>query len=298
VVVIIIAAAVGGILLMGGDDEGTKDEPITQKGSDTMLELCQLWAQNFTANEDIEVSIAGGGSGTGITALVSGDVDVAQASRQIKQSEIDQAKGNGVDPVEWRVAVDGIAVIVNSANPVKNLTMKQLDGIYNGTITNWKDVGGNDLTIILYGRNAASGTYAYFQEVVLKNGNYSTNMQQFTGSQQLLGQVEDNAGGIGYVGIGYASDDNTKIEILKLQANSTSPAYSPLDETAVYNKSYPLARYLYLYTDGYPDGSIYKWLDFILTSTKGQTLAVDSGFYALPDDILAQERTRLTNHGV
>jgi phosphate transport system substrate-binding protein len=180
---------------------------IEQKGSDTMLELCQLWSSNFKTDKSIDVSIAGGGSGTGITALVNGDVDVAQASRQIKQSEIDQAIENGINPVEWRVAVDGIAIIVNSGNPVEVLTMDQLRGLYNGTLTNWNQVGGENAPVLLYGRNEASGTFAYFQEVVLKNENYSASMQKFTGSSQVVVQVEDNPGGIGYVGTGYAPQD-------------------------------------------------------------------------------------------
>jgi phosphate transport system substrate-binding protein len=180
---------------------------ISQKGSDTMLELCQLWSSNFKTDKSIDVSIAGGGSGTGITALINGDVDVAQASRAMKQSEIDQAIANGVNPVEWRVAVDGIAIIVNSDNPIEVLTMEQLQGLYNGTYTNWNQVGGENAPVLLYGRNEASGTYAYFQEVVLKNENYSASMQKFTGSSQVVVQVEDNPGGIGYVGIGYAPRD-------------------------------------------------------------------------------------------
>jgi phosphate transport system substrate-binding protein len=186
---------------------GSSTSSIQQKGSDTMLEICQLWSSNFKTDESIDVSIAGGGSGTGITALINGDVDVAQASRAMKQSEIDQAIANGIHPVEWRVAVDGIAIIVNSGNPIEVLTMEQLRGIYNGTYTNWNQVGGENGPVLLYGRNQASGTYAYFQEVVLKNENYSASMQQFTGSSQVVVQVEDNPGSVGYVGIGYAPHD-------------------------------------------------------------------------------------------
>ena len=146
---------------------------IQQKGSDTMLEICQLWSSNFKTDKSIDVSIAGGGSGTGITALINGDVDVAQASRAMKQSEIDQAVANGVNPVEWRVAVDGIAIIVNSDNPIEVLTMEQLRGIYNGTYTNWNQVGGENGPVALYGRNRASGTYAYFRKWCWKKENYS-----------------------------------------------------------------------------------------------------------------------------
>jgi len=187
---------------------------ISQKGSDTMLEICQLWSASFKTDKNIDVTVAGGGSGTGIKALIDGEVDIAQASRAMKSSEITQAIANGVNPVEWRVAVDGIAIIVNSDNPIEVLTMEQLRGLYNGTYDNWNDVGGDNAPVLLYGRNQASGTYAYFQEEVLKNENYSASMQQFTGSSQVVVQVEDNLGGVGYVGIGYAPRDTAAQVVL------------------------------------------------------------------------------------
>lgn len=200
---------------------GSSTSSISQKGSDTMLEICQLWSANFKTDRGIDVSIAGGGSGVGITALIDGTTDIAQASRQMKQSEKDAAIANGVNPVEWRVAVDGIAIIVNSDNPIEVLTMDQLRGLYNGTYDNWNDVGGDNAPVLLYGRNEASGTYAYFQEVVLKNENYSASMQKFTGSSQVVVQVEDNRGGIGYVGIGYAQQDTAaKVETSSFQENA------------------------------------------------------------------------------
>lgn len=180
---------------------------ISQKGSDTMLEICQLWSASFKTDKGIDVSIAGGGSGTGITALLDGTVDIAQSSRAMSPKEYETAGKNNMTPVEWRVALDGIAIIVNSDNPIEVLTMEQLRGLYNGSYSNWNQVGGENAPVLLYGRNAASGTYAYFQEEVLLKKNYSKSMQQFTGTSQIVVQVEDNAGGIGYVGIGYAPRD-------------------------------------------------------------------------------------------
>jgi phosphate transport system substrate-binding protein len=177
---------------------------VAQKGSDTMYELCVLWSQKFANETGINVGIAGGGSGTGITAFIAKQVDIAQASRQIKQSEIDQAIANGVNPVEWKVAMDGIAIIVEKSNPISALTMEQLAMMYKGNFTNWNEVGGSDDNIVLYGRNSASGTYGYFQEVVLANKPYASSMQQFSGNSQIVVQVTQNHGGIGYVGIGYA----------------------------------------------------------------------------------------------
>jgi len=183
---------------------GSNTGAVAQKGSDTMYELCVLWSQKFANETGINVGIAGGGSGTGITAFIAKQVDIAQASRQMKQTEKDQANANGVNPVEWKVAMDGIAIIVEKSNPITVLTMDQLAKIYKGNFTNWNEVGGSDNSIVLYGRNSASGTYAYFQEVTLANKPYATSMQQFAGNSQIVVQVTQNHGGIGYVGIGYA----------------------------------------------------------------------------------------------
>lgn len=183
---------------------GSNTGALAQKGSDTMYELCVLWSQEFANETGINVGIAGGGSGTGITALIAKQVDIAQASRQMKQTEKDQAIANGVNPVEWKVAMDGIAIIVEKSNPISVLTIDQLAMIYKGNFTNWNEVGGSDDNIVLYGRNSASGTYAYFQEVTLANKPYATSMQQFAGNSQIVVQVTQNDGGIGYVGIGYA----------------------------------------------------------------------------------------------
>lgn len=183
---------------------GSNTGAVAEKGSDTMYELCVLWSQKFKNETGITVGIAGGGSGTGITAFIQKQVDIAQASRQMKPTEIDQAIANGVNPVEWKVAMDGIAIIVEKSNPISVLTMDQLAKIYKGNFTNWNEVGGSDKSIVLYGRNSASGTYAYFQEVTLANMPYASSMQQFAGNSQIVVQVTQNSGGIGYVGIGYA----------------------------------------------------------------------------------------------
>jgi len=192
---------------------------ISEKGSDTMYELTVHWASLFQNKTGAHVTISGGGSGTGITAFINGDVQVAQASRKMKQSEIDQAIAKGMQPVEWKVAMDGIAVIVNKNNPVSTLTMAQLSEIYKGNTTNWDEVGGNNQAIALYGRNSASGTYAYFKEVVLMNQAYSPGMSEYSGNAQIVVQVSKNGGGIGYVGIGYAKEANPS-------AHSASTSFS------------------------------------------------------------------------
>ena len=294
VVAIIIIAAVAGVLLMnnGGDNEPAKTT-ITQKGSDTMLELAVAWAEDFGADEqNITVEVSGGGSGTGISALIAKQVNIAQSSRQMKASEIDQAHAAGVNPVEFKVAIDGIAIITHQSNTASVLTTEQLRGIYNGTITNWNQVGGPDKAIALYGRQSTSGTYAYFQEHVLLNGAYASSMNQMTGNAAIVQAVQLNEGGIGYVGIGYV-ESATGIDIVNIKKNDTSPAYSPLDKDAVLSGQYNIARYLYLYTAQVPEGAVWQWMNWILDANKGQKVAEEIGFYALPSDQLDAERTKL-----
>jgi phosphate transport system substrate-binding protein len=293
VVAVILIAAMAGALLM---DNGGVDQPTTtvkQKGSDTMLELASAWAEDFQAYDgNVSVEISGGGSGTGITALIAKQVDVAQASRAMKPSEWDQAIAAGLDPVEFKVAVDGIAIITHQSNTVSNLTIAQLRGIYNGTITNWNQVGGPDLPIALYGRQSTSGTYAYFQEHVLLNGAYDVGMNQMTGNAAIVQAVQLNEGGMGYVGIGYVSSASG-INVLDIKKDDSSPAFSPLDKDAVLSGQYNIARYLYLYTAQNPEGAIWQWLNWILDANRGQKVAEQIGFYALPSDVLEAQRAKL-----
>jgi phosphate transport system substrate-binding protein len=276
---------------------GVSPSPVTikQKGSDTMLELAQVWADEFHANYTFDnVEVAGGGSGTGITALINKQVNVAQASRSMTSAEINSAIAAGLSPVEFAVAIDGIAIIVNpGVTGISALTMEQLRGIYNGTYTNWDQVGGPHLDIKLYGRQPSSGTYQYFQEVALQKGNYSSSMVQETGNSQILNDVKVDAGAIGYVGIGYAKESASSVTILNLKANSTAAAYAPTNKTAVLEGKYTLARYLYLYSAVQPSGETKRYLSWILTADKGQAIAEEWGFYALPSDVLAAQRAKL-----
>ncbi|MCX6650703.1 MAG: phosphate ABC transporter substrate-binding protein [Methanomassiliicoccales archaeon] len=290
VVAIMIVAAIGFAVLNQGEDGSIT---ITQKGSDTMLELCQYWAEDFmTENDNVTVEISGGGSSTGFTALISGQVDLAQASRQIKSSELASANSSGVTPVEFKVAIDGISIITSDDNTIQNLTMEQLRGIYNGTITNWNQVGGADHAITLYGRQSTSGTYEYFWEVVLKKENYSASMNMLSGNSAIVAAVQGDEYGIGYVGLGYANA--TGIEIVDLKANESSTAFSPKDKAAVLDGDYALSRYLYIYSDGTPTGAIADWLEWILTADGGQAVAEEVGFYALPSDMLSEQLAKLS----
>jgi phosphate transport system substrate-binding protein len=287
IVVIVVVAAIAAVTLSGG----TRTETINQKGSDTMLELGQNWAEDFhNENPSINVIVSGGGSAVGIQALISKNTDIADASREIGQTEINQATANGVNPVEFKVAIDGIAIIVHQGNPIDTLTIEQLRGIYNGTYTNWDQLGGPDSTIVTYGRQSTSGTYAYFQEVILLKKDYRTDMIQQTGNSAIVSAVAVDTGGIGYVGIGYAKGASG-IALVDLKKNATAPAYSPLNETAVLSFEYSLSRYLYVYTDGAPTGAIKTYMGWILD--QGQTVAQQVGYYALPQDVLTQMRAKL-----
>lgn len=289
-VAIIAIAAVSLAMLNTGDDQ--EDIRIAQKGSDTMLELCQIWAEDYMIdNDNAIVEIYGGGSSTGITALINGQVDVAQASRQIKASEIESAQAAGFTPMEFRVAIDGIAIIVHTGNAVDTLTVEQLRGIYNGTYTNWNQVGGADLAITLYGRQSTSGTYEFFWEHVLKKENYSSSMNMLSGNSAIVAAVQGDPGGVGYVGIGYA--ESSGISVLDLKKNDTAPAYSPLDGDAVQSGDYDLSRYLYLYTHGEPSEAVKDWLSWILHADLGQKVAEEIGFYALSAEVIAEEMAKL-----
>ncbi|MHB9003561.1 MAG: PstS family phosphate ABC transporter substrate-binding protein [Coriobacteriia bacterium] len=253
-------------------DSGELTGSITVQGSDTMVNLSQAWAEAFQAeNAGVSVSINGGGSGTGIASLINGTVDFANASREMKDEEFDQAKAAGVDAVEIEVAKDGIVVLVNPANGVEDLTIDQIGQIYRGEITNWKDVGGTDKPIVLLGRDTSSGTYEYFkEEVVGKDAEYAKSMKNLQSSQAIVDEVGKNVDAIGYVGIGYES---ASIKPLKVEGVNASV-------DTVLDGSYPLSRGLYMYSAGDPDGVKDAFVQWIL-GADGQKVVEDQGFVPL-----------------
>ncbi|MFP4545312.1 MAG: PstS family phosphate ABC transporter substrate-binding protein [Methanomassiliicoccales archaeon] len=294
VVVVVVIAAIGAVFLMGGgNDDG--EETIAQKGSDTLLELMQNGAEQFHQDQTgISVQVTGGGSGTGIAALINGQVDVAQASREMKDSEMADAQSAGVDPVRFRVAIDGIAIVVNSDNTVDQLTIEQLRGIYDGSIDNWEEVGGADEDIVAYGRQSTSGTYGFFQEVVLEGEDYAQDMQSMQGNSEIVSSVKDDERGIGYVGVGYA-DGASGISIANLSQDGDD-YYSPLDSDAVYSEDYPLWRYLNLYVDSDTvdsDRMLRVWISWILEPSGGQEVVENVGFYPLSLRIIDEEMVKL-----
>jgi phosphate transport system substrate-binding protein len=282
--------AVTYIALDSGGGGGPVHSYFDFKGSDTMLEVGTYWAEGYhEETPTTTINVSGGGSGVGIAALIDGEVDLAQASRQMKVSEIEEAEAAGEDPVKFPMAIDGIAVIVNQNNPLTEISIQDLRGIFNGTITNWEDLGGADLEIDPMGRMNVSGTYVFFQEHVLDGEDYTERMMNLGGNQAIVNAVVGDVGAIGYVGIGYVSVA-TGIDILGLKETSSSPAYLPTDEEAVMNGSYYLARYLYFYTDGVPTGELREYILWVLEPTKGQQIAQEVGFYALPQEVIDENK--------
>ena len=253
---------------------------IENKGSDTIVNLALAWAEKYQSeNPDIRISVTGGGSGTGIASLINGTVDIANASRQIKEEEIDEAKSNGVDPVEHIIARDAIAVIVHPENPVNELTLQEISDIYSGKITNWMEVGGEDRPIVKLSRETNSGTHVYFLETVLRLGDsesetlFSMDTLLLPSSEGIIVEVRQNPNAIGYDGLGYVPEDLKTIAI----ANEAGGAYVLPSIATVNDKSYAIARDLYMYTNGEPTGIVKDYLDWIL-APEAQDIVAELGF--------------------
>lgn len=256
---------------------------IQNKGSDTLVNLALAWAETYqNQHPDIEVSVTGGGSGTGFTSLINGTVDIANASRQIKAEEIQQAKDKGFEPVEFTVANDAIAVIVNPANPVSRLTLKQVSEIYQGLINNWQEVGGEDRPIVRISRETNSGTHVYFLESVVRLGNskgkalFSMDTLLLPSSEGIIAEVRDNPNAIGYDGLGYVTHE---VKMVALAKQFGSPYVLPSAKT-VTDLTYPISRGLYMYTHGQPSGAVKDYLDWIL-SAEAQKITNELGFVPL-----------------
>ena len=253
---------------------------IENKGSDTIVNLALAWAEKYQGDHtDVRISVTGGGSGTGIAALVNGTVDIANASRKIKDEETAEAQANGVNPVEHIIARDAIAVIVNPDNPVNELTLQQISDIYSGKYTNWKEVGGEDRPIVRLSRETNSGTHVYFLETVLRLGNkedktlFSTNTLLLPSSEGIISEVRDNPNAIGYDGLGYVPKDLKMIAIAK----EAGGEYVLPSIDTVNDKTYAIARDLYMYTNGEPTGILKEYLDWIL-SDEAQQIVAELGF--------------------
>jgi len=230
---------------------------------------------------DVRISVTGGGTGTGIAAMINGTVDIANASREMKPEEIAAARANGIEPVEFVVANDAIAVVVHPSNPVDHLTLQQISDIYTGKITRWSQVGGEDRPIILLSRESNSGTYVYFLEHVIRLGEkdnqalFSPDTLLMPSSEGISAEVRQNPNAIGYDGLGYVTPDQKMIAVARSEAG---PYVLPSVES-VNDGSYPIARPLYMYTAGEPRGQVKAYLDWILS--EGQTQVARLGFVPL-----------------
>ena len=258
-----------------------KDKNAIQiKGSDTMVNLGQAWAEKYMEkNTGDFIAVTGGGSGTGFSSLISGTCDVAMASRSIKDKEIALAKAKGINPNEIKVALDGLAVVVNPGNPISKLTLAQLADIFTGRVTNWKEIGGKDEKIVILSREVNSGTHVYFKEHVLRKNDPNSKEEfapaalMLSSSQAIADEVAGNPDAIGYYGMGYISKKQKPVTIAK---DEKSEYEAPTIENVI-NGKYPISRPLFLYTNGIPGGLVKKFVDFTL-SKEGQDIVLATDF--------------------
>ena len=245
-----------------------------------MVHLAGNWAETFMKqNPDIKVSATDGGTGTGIAALLDGTTDICAASRKIKNKELQLALEKNIHPYEIVVAKDGVAVVVHHDNPVNELTLEQLSEIFTDKIVQWSEVGGADEPIVVLSRESSSGTYVYFQEMVLKKQDYMQDAKLLPVTSAIIQSVSTNKLAIGYVGLGYALDAKDKVKIIAVKEDDNSPAVIPSDQT-VKSGQYPIARPLFLYLNGEPKGTVKKFVDFCL-STEGQAVVTDTGYVTI-----------------
>ncbi len=276
-------------------ENGGHDEDLSGffeiKGSDSEVNLVQAMVEEFAhINDAAEFSVAGGGSGTGIAALINKQTDIANSSRPMKEEEIAQAKANGGEPVPVVFSMDGLAVIVHENNPVTQLTVEQIGKIFSGEITNWSEVGGEDKVISLYGRQSNSGTYVFFMERVVR-GDYSQAMQNMNGNSQIVEGVRADTTGIGYVAIGYVQG-STGIAALSVADSEAGPFITPLDTAKVKGGEYVLTRPLYQYFNGVPAGALRQFVDFEL-SAEGQAIVEEQGFLPVTPAFIAENNKYL-----
>jgi phosphate transport system substrate-binding protein len=253
---------------------------IQDKGSDTIVNLALAWAEKYQSEQpNVSISVTGGGTGTGIAALLNKTTDIANASRQMQAVEIQQAKANGFSPDEFVVARDAIAVAVNPANPVSRLTFRQISDIYSGRINNWSQVGGQNRPIVRLSREVNSGTHVYFRDTVVRLGDpknttfFAADTLLLPSSEGIVSELRQNPNAIGYDGLGYIPADLKKIAV----ARDASGPYVLPSVASVNDKSYPIARDLYMYTAGQPAGVVKAYLDWIVSS-EAQTIVANLGF--------------------
>ncbi len=267
-----------------GDDmdgnQRSKGSVLNIQGSDTMVNLGQALAEVYMddVNPNASLAVTGGGSGTGIAALLNNNVDIAQSSRMIKQEELDNARNNGVEVYEFIIAQDGLAVVVNSNNPVKKLTTGQIKDIFTGKISNWSEVGwkeGGEIT--RYSRQSNSGTYEFFNENILNGEDWAEGTMFLPGSSSIAEGISNDASGIGYFGVGYVKENETIA--LEVAFSKDEEYITPMLKENVDSGKYPISRPLFFYTNGAPQGEVLNYLEWVL-GEEGQDVIAEAGFYS------------------
>jgi phosphate transport system substrate-binding protein len=287
---LVLILLIGAMVLTACDSPANAQSPSTSSqktiediGSDTIVNLALAWAEAYQKiNPAVRISVSGGGSGTGFAALINKTTDIANASRKIKDEERQNALKNGVEPNEIEIARDAIGVIVSPENPVQQLTLRQISDIYSGKTTNWKAVGGDDRPIVLLSRESNSGTHVFFLEQVVRLGDskdktlFSPDTLLLPSSEGIMAEVRQNPNAIGYDGLGYITPD---VKTLAIAPKDGGEYIKPSVET-VNNSKYPIARPLFMYTPGAPQGDVKTYLDWIL-GPEGQKIVGELGFVPL-----------------
>lgn len=293
----LIRFSLGIALLLTGC--GPRDvETIVIRGSDTEVNMVLRIAETYMENDPhISIAVTGGGSGTGIAALINKRTDIANASRAFKEEEVQIAADRGVDVRPIVFAVDALCFIVNEDLPIDGLSLQQVRGLFTGEIKNWKELGGDDVPVSLYGRQGNSGTFVYIQTNIL-NGDYSMDMKQMNGNSQIIEGIRNDIAGIGYVGIGNAVDHNGEVmpgtKVLSIQADDQDAPVSPLVTENITSGSYKVVRPLYQYVDGKPENKLLEFLLYEL-SEEGQKMILESGYFPISEEIKEQNITRLSS---
>ncbi|MBN1592716.1 MAG: phosphate ABC transporter substrate-binding protein [Candidatus Coatesbacteria bacterium] len=253
-------------------------QQVVVKGSDTIVNLASAWAEEYMKlRTNVSISVTGGGSGTGVAAMLNGTADIAICSRTWKDKEKDRAAKLNITPIEHIVAYDGISIVVNKDNPVSELTLEQIHKIFNGSYTNWKEVGGSNKKIGVLTRDTSSGTYVFFQEHVLRKDDYSIKAKMLPSNSAIANSVTQDKYSIGYIGLGYALTSDVKM--IKVKKTPSGSAVTPSAAT-VMSGDYPISRPLLMYTNGEPTGATKGFLLFV-KSPEGQKIVEKMKFVPL-----------------
>ncbi len=268
------------MLACGGGDRASR-QVIQNKGSDTLVNVAQAWAEAYGAvNPSLAVAVTGGGSGTGISSMINGTVDIANSSRKMRESELEAARERGHDPIEFIVGYDALAVYLHSDNPISEMTVQQLAAIYGegGDVDTWDQLGVtvpgcSSGEIVRVSRQNNSGTYAYFQEAVLGEVEYKLGSRDMHGSKDVVDLVENTPCAIGYSGLAYATEH---VKMPCVMAEDDGECVAPSVDTAI-EGSYSIARPLFMYTRGQPEGGVKEYMDWILSDV-GQCIIMEKGY--------------------